>query len=72
LSALPQATRLAAFEEDRMIWYVDIEHEKALADASRAPEFEKVRYQRARICGEASGFPVNQFYTSRSAGNWPD
>ncbi len=40
-----------------MIWYVDIEHEKALADGNRAPDFERVRSQRARICGEAAGVP---------------
>jgi GMP synthase-like glutamine amidotransferase len=40
-----------------MIWYVDIEHEQALADASRAPDFDRVRNERARICGEAAGVP---------------
>jgi len=40
-----------------MIWYVDIEHEKALADASRAPGFDRVREERARICGDAAGMP---------------
>jgi GMP synthase (glutamine-hydrolysing) len=38
-----------------MIWYVDIEHEKALANAQRRPGFDQVRSQRARICGEAAG-----------------
>jgi hypothetical protein len=30
-----------------MIWYVDIEHEKALADPKRAPDFERVQNYRA-------------------------
>ncbi len=38
-----------------MIWYVDIEHEEALADPDRAPEFERIRNQRARISGTAAG-----------------
>ena len=38
-----------------MIWYVDIEHEDALADPARAPGFEQVRNQRARISGQAAG-----------------
>lgn len=40
-----------------MIWYVDIEHPQALADASRMPDFERVREQRAQICAEAAGTP---------------
>ncbi len=38
-----------------MIWYVDIEHEKALSDPLRARDFDKVRNQRAQVCGEAAG-----------------
>lgn len=41
-------------EEEKLIWYVDIEHEKALADEARAPEFERVRKFRAWVCGEAA------------------
>jgi GMP synthase-like glutamine amidotransferase len=40
-----------------MIWYVDIEHPKALADPKRAPGFDAVRDQRAQICGQAAGIP---------------
>lgn len=40
-----------------MIWYVDIEHEKALADPLRAPDFEQVRNYRASVCALASGLP---------------
>jgi GMP synthase-like glutamine amidotransferase len=40
-----------------MIWYVDIEHEKALADPMRRPDFDRVRDERARICGAAAGAP---------------
>lgn len=40
-----------------MIWYVDIEHEKALADPARAPGFDEVRNYRARVCGEAARMP---------------
>jgi GMP synthase-like glutamine amidotransferase len=40
-----------------MIWYVDIEHETALADSSRTADFERVRSERARVCAEAAGIP---------------
>jgi GMP synthase-like glutamine amidotransferase len=40
-----------------MIWYVDIEHEKALADSTRAVGFDRVRSERARVCAEAAGIP---------------
>ena len=40
-----------------MIWYVDIEHDKALADPKRAPDFTRVREERAQISGEAAGVP---------------
>ena len=42
-------------EEPSMIWYVDIEHEDALADPLRAPDFEKVRNQRAWVMEDVSG-----------------
>ncbi len=45
-----------------MIWYVDIEHEKALADASRAQGFVNVRNERARILAEISGQPCEPIY----------
>jgi GMP synthase-like glutamine amidotransferase len=52
----PEATSPSPTEETHsMIWYVDIEHEDALADPLRAPDFESVRYQRAQICGRAAG-----------------
>lgn len=37
-----------------MIWYVDIEHEKALADESHSSEFERIRNLRAWICGNTA------------------
>lgn len=40
-----------------MIWYVDIEHEKALADPQRAPDFDRVRSERAAVCARAAGMP---------------
>src|SRR5512143_2194046 len=40
-----------------MIWYVDIEHEKVLADPQLASNRDKLRLQRAQICGEAAGVP---------------
>jgi len=40
-----------------MIWYVDIEHQQALADPLRAPDFDKVRAYRAHVCSETSGLP---------------
>jgi GMP synthase-like glutamine amidotransferase len=40
-----------------MIWYVDIEHEKARADPERAPDFDRVRRQRTRVVGEAAHLP---------------
>jgi GMP synthase-like glutamine amidotransferase len=42
-------------EEPSMIWYVDIEHEDALADPERAPNFEKVRNQRAWVMEDVAG-----------------
>ncbi len=42
-------------EEPSMIWYVDIEHEDALADPERAPNFEKVRNQRAWVMEDIAG-----------------
>jgi GMP synthase-like glutamine amidotransferase len=53
-SVVPSATPT---QENSMIWYVDIEHEKALADPKRRPDFDRVRNQRAQICGEAAGVP---------------
>lgn len=44
-------------EENSMIWYVDIEHEKALADTKLRPNFDQVRAQRAQVCSIASGIP---------------
>ncbi len=38
-----------------MIWYVDIEHENALADPHRSADFTRVRNERAAICAEAAG-----------------
>ncbi len=40
-----------------MIWYVDIEHETALGDTTRTEYFDRVRAERARVCGEAAGLP---------------
>jgi GMP synthase-like glutamine amidotransferase len=40
-----------------MIWYVDIEHENALADTTRTEYFDRVRAERAQVCAEASGIP---------------
>lgn len=40
-----------------MIWYVDIEHEKALTDPSGAHGFEQVRSQRASVLEEVAGMP---------------
>ena len=40
-----------------MIWYVDIEHENALADLRLAPGFDRVRGERTRVVGEAAGQP---------------
>ena len=40
-----------------MIWYVDIEHEDALADPKRAPDFDTVRSQRARLLADIAGIP---------------
>jgi GMP synthase (glutamine-hydrolysing) len=42
-------------EEPSMIWYVDIEHEDALADPERSPNFEKVRNQRAWVMEDIAG-----------------
>lgn len=39
------------------VWYVDIEHPRALADPRRGPDFEQVRAERARVCAQASGLP---------------
>ena len=40
-------------ENHGMIWYVNIEHEKALADPTRAPNFDSVRRQRTwTLAGE--------------------
>ena len=51
-----------------MIWYVDIEHEKALADPKRAPDFERDRNYRAGILGEISGVKCEPiFYRQVSA-----
>jgi GMP synthase-like glutamine amidotransferase len=44
-------------EDPRMIWYVDIEHDTALADPTRVAYFDGVRSERARVCAEASGSP---------------
>jgi GMP synthase-like glutamine amidotransferase len=43
------ARRTSAKEKNGMIWYVDIEHEDAVADPVRAPGFDQVRNQRARV-----------------------
>ncbi len=40
-----------------MIFYVDIEHPRALADPSRQADFDRVRRQRTQICGEAANLP---------------
>jgi GMP synthase (glutamine-hydrolysing) len=52
-TSAPSAT--PAEEEDGMIWYVDIEHEDALADPARRPNFDEVRNQRARVMADISG-----------------
>lgn len=41
-----------------MIWYVDIEHEKALADPNRAADFARVRDERTRACAAAARLPA--------------
>ena len=41
-----------------MIWYVDIEHPKAVADPARSKNFDEVREYRARVCAETSGRPA--------------
>ncbi len=38
-----------------MVWYVDIEHADALADTKRAPDFDQVRNQRARVLEDIAG-----------------
>jgi GMP synthase (glutamine-hydrolysing) len=38
-----------------MIWYVDIEHEKVLADPKRAPDHFRVRDQRAGVMSDIAG-----------------
>jgi GMP synthase-like glutamine amidotransferase len=40
---------------DPIVWYVDIEHADALADPKRAPDFDAVRNQRARVLEVISG-----------------
>ena len=40
-----------------MIWYVDIEHEKVLADPEREPGFRAIREERAQVCAAAAGQP---------------
>lgn len=45
-----------------MIWYVDIEHEDALADPARAPDFERVRNQRAWVMEDVSGVPCEAIF----------
>jgi GMP synthase-like glutamine amidotransferase len=42
---------------DAMVWYVDIEHKEALADPERAPNFDKVRRQRAMVLEDIAGIP---------------
>jgi hypothetical protein len=42
---------------DAMVWYVDIEHAEALADPERAPNFGKVRRQRALVLEDIAGIP---------------
>jgi GMP synthase-like glutamine amidotransferase len=49
-------------EEPSMIWYVDIEHEDALADPQRAPDFEKVRNQRAWVMEDISGMTCEPIF----------
>lgn len=41
-----------------MIWYVDIEHEKALADPNRAADFARVRIERTQVCASAARRPA--------------
>jgi GMP synthase-like glutamine amidotransferase len=45
-------------EKHGMIWYVDIEHEKALADPTRAPNFDSVRRQRTWVMEDISKMPA--------------
>jgi len=45
-------------ENHGMIWYVDIEHEKALADPTRAPNFDSVRRQRTWVMEDISKMPA--------------
>lgn len=40
-----------------MIFYVDIEHPQALADPTRQADFDRVRWQRTQVCGEAANLP---------------
>jgi GMP synthase (glutamine-hydrolysing) len=44
-------------EKQSMIWYVDIEHEDALADPERASNFDAVRNQRAWVMEDIAGIP---------------
>ncbi len=54
---------------DSIVWYVDIEHAEALADTKRAPDFECVRNQRARVLENIAGIPCEAIlYTDVSLG----
>lgn len=45
-----------------MIWYVDIEHPKALADPARAEMFDRVRRERTEVCAATSGLPAEAVF----------
>lgn len=55
-------------QENIMIWYVDIEHEKALADPKLRPNFDEVRAHRAQVCSLASGVPCEAIFYQQV--NW--
>jgi GMP synthase (glutamine-hydrolysing) len=45
-----------------MIWYVDIEHEKARTDPKLRANFDQVRAERAQVCSIASGVPCEAIF----------
>lgn len=42
---------------DGIVWYVDIEHDRAIVNPPQKAMFDEVRYDRAMMCSRASGLP---------------
>jgi GMP synthase-like glutamine amidotransferase len=45
-----------------MIWYVDIENEKTLADPRQTAYFDGVRAERTQVCGQTSGMKAESIF----------